>query len=91
MKIRLMHEHKIRQEWVIDALVALAIQSEFPEVTDAEVLGIAMVTMLAKSREKLSWLPWNRRRQSSVRQVICEVFKLDGSLVEPSSWKAAQN
>jgi hypothetical protein len=89
-KIQLMHRHKIRREWAIDAFVALALRDTFPDQEDAEVLGLELTTYLAKARERVSYMVpfWNRRRYEPVKAVVCEVFRLNGGLKDPESWKA---
>lgn len=88
-KIQLMHKHRIRKEWAIDALVALAMADSFPELKDTKVLGLELTTHLAKARERVSYMNpfWNRRRYEPVKAVVCEVFKLDTGMQQPESWK----
>jgi hypothetical protein len=89
-KIQLMHKHKIRREWAIDAFVALALRDTFPDQEDTEVLGLELTTCLAKARERVSYMNpfWNRRRYEPVKVVVCEVFRLNSGLKDPESWKA---
>ncbi|KAF6763003.1 hypothetical protein DFP72DRAFT_874359 [Ephemerocybe angulata] len=87
-KIQLVHQHKIRLEWALDALMKLTLQAESPDIKDTAVLQLAITTHLARAREKVSYMfPWNRRRPGPVREIICDVFKLDSNFSMPANWK----
>jgi len=82
-----MHRHRIRKEWVLDALVALIIQPNFPSYSDTQVIGLEMTTQLAHAREQYRWALI--RTTSHAMVTARQVFGLNEELGEVSSWEAA--